>query len=358
MCGRSDEPGQYTRTRPNIERQIEIHEMIRAGEFPNCTTLAAHFNISEETVRRDINFMIERMQLPIDYDPQRHGYKFTKEVGNFSGVTVSEQELFQWGIVRRVLQQDGSHLSPALGALLDKVTRLLSPNAKYSFENINDIISFRPFGMEKVNHEKHQLISRAIDRERAIACNYRNHGQKKGYPCVLYPYHMTYANNRWYVLAGTPTRAKAFKYVLSRIDNPVMTKEKFKRPADFNPDKVFKECFRAMGGDKEYKIVIDFDRWGTDEVIDQLWHQTQEFVRNPDGTSRLTMTINSLEEIEGWILSFRKHAKVVTPVELIARVRNSSREVDGLYESPKVAEPVATQAVVSPVSQMPPQTAA
>jgi predicted DNA-binding transcriptional regulator YafY len=61
-------------TRPPLARMLEIHERIQKSHFPNCNRMAKEFEVSSRTVKRDIDFMKCRLNLPIEYDSHRYGY--------------------------------------------------------------------------------------------------------------------------------------------------------------------------------------------------------------------------------------------------------------------------------------------
>lgn len=42
--------------------------MIQNGEYPNCTTMAKEFEMSVRTLKRNIDFMKTRLNLPIGFD--------------------------------------------------------------------------------------------------------------------------------------------------------------------------------------------------------------------------------------------------------------------------------------------------
>lgn len=60
--------------RPPLERIVISWQMIRAGKFPNATVLADRLEVSTRTVRKDLEFMRERMGFTFDYDATRRGY--------------------------------------------------------------------------------------------------------------------------------------------------------------------------------------------------------------------------------------------------------------------------------------------
>ena len=67
-------------SRPPLERMLRIHQAIQSGKFPNATQLAAELEVSTKSFQRDLDFMRDRLELPIQYDSHRIGYHYTAEV--------------------------------------------------------------------------------------------------------------------------------------------------------------------------------------------------------------------------------------------------------------------------------------
>ena len=82
------------RSRPPLERMLRIHQALQSGKFPNASTLAREIEVAAKTIHRDIEFMRDRLGLPIEYDSARIGYHYTKEVSAFPNIQITEGELF------------------------------------------------------------------------------------------------------------------------------------------------------------------------------------------------------------------------------------------------------------------------
>lgn len=65
-------------TRPPLERIARIYAVLSAGVIKNCVQFAAEFEVSTRTVKRDLDFMRDRLRLPIEYDAQRYGFRLVK----------------------------------------------------------------------------------------------------------------------------------------------------------------------------------------------------------------------------------------------------------------------------------------
>src|SRR5437763_14910464 len=79
-------------SRPPLERMVKIHQAIQSGKFPNASTLARELEVSTKSIHRDIEFMRDRLELPIEYDGSRFGYAYTEEVSAFPTVQIPEGE--------------------------------------------------------------------------------------------------------------------------------------------------------------------------------------------------------------------------------------------------------------------------
>lgn len=61
--------------RPAFERMKIIWAFVRAGYHPNCTDLARLLETSTKSIQRDLDFLRDRLQLPITYNSAWHGFE-------------------------------------------------------------------------------------------------------------------------------------------------------------------------------------------------------------------------------------------------------------------------------------------
>ena len=55
--------------RASLERMMKIHRKIADGEYPNCRRMSGEFEMSVRTLKRDIEFMKDRLKMPIALEP-------------------------------------------------------------------------------------------------------------------------------------------------------------------------------------------------------------------------------------------------------------------------------------------------
>ena len=321
-------------SRPPIERMMQIHERIKSGTYPNCTQLAKEIEVTPRTIKRDVDFMRGGLNLPIEYDPLRWGYYYSRPVDQFPSLPTSEAEVFALLIAdKAVAQYHGTPWHRPLENAFRRLTGQLDREASYTLGNLDGAFSFRPLAPEDADLKMFQKLTQALKECRAIRFQYRNLGARKAVPRRVHPYHLACIDSHWYLFAHDVERKAMRTFVLSRMSGVTLTRTKFPKPRDFNVDEHLKGSFTVFKGKDDYEVVVEFDAWATDLIRKRRWHSSQEFTELKDGGSRLRFRLNSIEEMERFILSFGIHATVVRPKELVTRMERTAKELVKRYQA-------------------------
>lgn len=287
------------------------------------------------TVKRDVEFMVERLQLPIVYDQRKYGFYYSKPVHRFPGLPVTEAEIFALLVAHKAIgQYQGTPFQKPLAMAFRKLTGQLDAKERYSLDNLAEALSFRPFAPEDTDLRWFQVITRGLQERRALGFRYKNLGAKNAQQRLVHPYHLACIENHWYLFAFDVERQAIRTFSLSRLAEPKLTPHRFVVPKDFDPDEYLRGSFSVYKGKDDYEVVIDFDAWATDLVRGRQWHASQEFTELPGGQSRIRMRLNSIEEIERWVLTWGIHATVVRPQALAQRLRKAGEEFLARYPLP------------------------
>jgi predicted DNA-binding transcriptional regulator YafY len=319
-------------TRPPLERMMRIHERIKGGKYPNCKKLASESEVSARTIKRDVDFMKCRLNLPIEYDAKRYGYYYSEPVTQFPSVPVTEAEVFALLVAHKAIAQyQGTPFQAPLEAAFRKLAGQLNDQHSFSVGNLEQALSFRPFAPESPDLENFEILSRALQTERALQFSYRNLGAERAQGRKVHPYHVTCFDNRWYLVAHDPGRDALRTFALARMRSLEILPERFRRPKDFRIDDYLKGSFGIFNSDKDFEAVIHFDKWAAQLIRERRWHPTQEQTDLPGGGVRLRLRLNNLKELERWVLSWGTHATVVRPKMLCEEIRAAAAELAARY---------------------------
>lgn len=319
-------------SRPPLKRMMRMHQLIQNGELPTCPAVAKEFEISTRSVKRDVEYMKDSLNLPIEYDRVRGGFYYTKPVHAFPTVAVTEAEVFALFVAQKAIAQyQGTPFQAPLEAAFRTLTGQLDQSAQFTMSNLDGVLSFRPFAPEDTDLAVFQTITRAIQERRAVRFLYRNLGASKAQRRHVRPYHIACIENHWYLFAFDIDRGAMRTFVLTRLREPVLTGERFTIPQKFNASEYLRDSFSAFKGDQDYEIVVDFDAWAADLLRGRKWHASQRITELPSGGMRLSMRLSSLEEADRWVLNWGTHATVVRPQALVERIRATAKELSDRY---------------------------
>ena len=325
----------HLRSRPPLQRMLYIHQKLREGAFPNCSSLSRELELGcAKTVQRDISFMRDRLNLPVEYDSKRHGFYYAGPVEEFPAVGVTESELFALLIAQKALQHyQGTPFHKPLCSAFEKLGAVLDPQALVRLEGFGEALDIRVTGPEQLDAEVFQVVSRAVQQRQVLRFEYRKHAHERWLRRTLEPYQLVCANHRWYVVGRDRARQGMRMFVLHRLRRPEMVNDHFPRPADFSISQYLKGSLGIFRGTGDYEVVVDLDRWAADLCRGRRWHATQELVDLAGGGLRVVFRLDSLEEVSSWVLGWGEHARVVRPRALVERLRRTAAKMSELYSA-------------------------
>jgi proteasome accessory factor B len=274
-----------------------------------------------------------RLNMPIEYDSRRYGYYYSKPVENFPSMPMAEVEVFALLIADKALAQyHGTPWHTPLETAFKRLMGQLDPAASYTMSNLDSAISFRPFAPEETDLTIFERLTRSLQERREVTFQYRNLGAGEWNKRKTHPYHVACVDSHWYLFAFDLDRQAMRTFALSRMNDLTLTQKHFPKPKPFNLDEYLKGSFAVLKGRADHLVVVEFDVWATDLLRGRRWHSSQEFEVFSDGHSRLKMRLNSIKEVERFVLSFGTHARVVQPAELVARMKEVARALTQRYK--------------------------
>lgn len=325
---RQKKPARLTKamqfSRPPLARMMRVHQQLVAGGFPNCRKLADELEVSPKTIQRDIVFMRDRLGLPIEYDQLHFGFVYSEPVTHFPSVEVSQGEVVALFVAQKALEQyRGTSFEKPLRTAFDKITEGLSDRIGFQWSDVDSAISFRGIGTSVADLELFETVSRCVLESHELSFEYKKLGQADYETRRVQPYHLGCVENQWYLFGYCLIRKQLRTFALPRIRKVRDTRKGFQRPADFSIASHLGDSFGVFKGKGRQKVRVCFDMFASRLVSERIWHPSQKLKTLPDGVE-LTLTLDSLEEIERWILSWGNHARVLEPEALRERVRQTA----------------------------------
>ena len=90
----------------HLERLLQIDSLVRARERQTQGSLAQAVEVSERTIRNDLNFLRDRFFAPLEYD-RKQGWRYTEPNWRLPSISLSQGELFALILGARMLEAYG-----------------------------------------------------------------------------------------------------------------------------------------------------------------------------------------------------------------------------------------------------------
>ena len=320
-------------SRPPLERMQRIHQALHAGGFPNAITLADELEVTTKTVYRDIDFMRDRLGLPIDFDKLRNGYFYTEEVSAFPTFQITEGELFALIVAEKALQQyRGTSFEKPLLSAIRKMEQALPDTISLNLADVEQTISFRTTAEPVLNLGIFDTLAKATAARQQLEITYRKPGQPAPEHRVVDPYHLANINGEWFLFAYDHGRKDVRTFAPARILAAKETGKAFPRPQKFSLEKRLRDSFGVHSAEGEFDVGIRFDASVADYIREKRWHPSQKLTDLPDGSLELRMKLSSLVEIVRWVLAWGGRAVAIEPLALVEAVRDGARKLAERHE--------------------------
>jgi predicted DNA-binding transcriptional regulator YafY len=325
--------------RPLWRRLQTIHHEIKEGRHPNTSSLAAELSVSSKTVQRDLDYLRDELEAPIEFRREENGYVYTREDYVLPFLPVDGQDLFSIGVAAQVLELlGGTPLARSLRSCYERLARLMPPAVRLRPEIVREKLALRATAFRPVREDTWQAVAEALQKGIALSIRYRRPGEGPGEPRVIRPYAFVLAGRDWMVLAEDQAQDQVKNFYLARIDSPRLTAERYAIPKTFDADEFFRNTFGLfVGKGRAFRFRVRFSPEISDEVREMVWHPQQKIETDRDGSAILELPAESLREARRFILAYGQHAVALSPPELVADLAAQARAMAAMYSGARRA---------------------
>jgi predicted DNA-binding transcriptional regulator YafY len=302
--------------RTSLPRIYFIDSRIASGAYPNTSTLAAEYEVSEATISRDIELMRDRLNAPIAYDAARRGYYYTKKTYRLPAGYASAQDMLALGMAKTLLTlYRNTPLHDVADQLLDSITAPLEADGASRW--YRDRIVVPPVASTIIPEGIWEPIITGLRENRVIVFEYsgiRDEGYK---PRRVRPYQLLFDNGVWYLYGYAEERKAVRMFSLPRMRSAAAVSEIFTLPKDFDYRlRSDDSYFGVFAGEKRQQFSIAFYDDSVVWVRERQWAADQEIEDTDDGVVIYFSSTQYAKVLE-WVLSRGCAARPFSPKTLV-----------------------------------------
>lgn len=206
----------------NLHRIVWFDDQVRRKRYPNSTSLAERYEISNRQALRDIDYLVNSMGAPLQYIPKKRGYEYTEKtyILPYQVITEEEQKILSFLSYRYgQYRYENSTSDNRLSALF---SRLAGKNPKVT-DNY-PVFSVHPFIIETIH-----IISHAIEQQRQLFVYYFSEEHQAQKEIIVEPITILFQGNIDYLVAFNIEKNMEEHIDLTFITEVTLLDEPFER---------------------------------------------------------------------------------------------------------------------------------
>lgn len=309
--------------KPQYRRLLYIDKRLRDGGYPNCTTMAAEWEVSPKTIMRDLEYLRDELNAPVEYDARQHGYYYAEPNFRLPAITISESDLFAVCIAEKALQQfRKTPLHSRLASVFEKIEQSLPDHVSVQPAWIDSRISIFPDAATTIDPDVWDTTAAALRETRRVRLRHQSPGRDRAANREVDPYHLVGFKGEWYLIGYSHTHREVRTFALSRVKSVTHLDQTCEIPDDFDLDALTGDHFGIMWGAKTHRVRVHFDARIAPYIREREWHSKQSLTEKRDGGVTLSFPTSHLNEVKDWILSWGPGATALAPKSLVTQIRS------------------------------------
>ena len=308
------------------ERFYKIHQLLAARAAVRISEFLDALGVSRATFKRDLEYMRDRLNAPIEWDRERRGYRFAgdaAEAGRYQlpGLWFNPSEIRALLTMQHLLAdlQPGL-LEPHVKPLLARLRALLG-SGEHSAEEVERRIRIIHLGARRLALPQFELVANAVLDRRRLHIVYVGRGSNERTERDISPQRLVHYRENWYCDAWCHLRQDVRSFAVDAIQSAQPLDQKARSVPDRELDEVLAAGYGIFSGRKTVWAKLRFTPERARWVSAEQWHPRQKGRFDRDGSYLLELPFSDHRELAMDILRHGPHVEVVEPASLREAVK-------------------------------------
>ena len=313
----------------STERFYKIDQMINERKLVPFKELQDELEVSRATLKRDLEYMRNRLNAPIIWDRDAGGYRFDKVAPNIGGQYELPGLWFNSSEVHALLTMQhllanvdpGGILTPHIQPLMARLNALLGA-ADNTAEEIRKRILIVGQGKRKMKIEHFERVGSALLRRKRMVITYFARGKGETTEREVSPQRLVHYRENWYLDAWCHLRDGLRNFAVDSISRVEVVERKAKDVSRTAMDQELGPGYGIFTGQDVQQARLRFTPERARWVAHEQWHPNQKGSLEKDGSYVLDLPYADDRELIMDILKFGGDVEVLGPAALKKRVRD------------------------------------
>lgn len=310
-----------------LERFYRIDQLLQERKLVDRDNFISILEISPATFKRDLEYMRDRFNAPIIFDPELRGYRYensknSKTKFSLPGLWFSEQEIFALITMQQLLENldQGSIIGPHIQPFLARLDAVIGEGESSSKE-IRKRIKLVEMGRRVQGSHFFSEVGVALFKRQRIEIQYYARASNQITLREISPQRLIHYRDNWYLDAWCHMRDGLRGFSLDGIRAISTVNKKATEVSIKSLDQFLTASYGIFAGESKHVAKLKFTPERARWVAAELWHPDQKGSFDESGAYILEFPYSDDREL---LLDIAKHGaavEVLSPKALRDKVR-------------------------------------
>lgn len=315
------------------ERFYRIQGMLRTRRFVPIADFLGELEISRATFKRDIEYMRDRLHVPIEWDRESGGYRFTDGAveRELPGLWLSPREIHALLATEQLLDSlEPGILGAYLAPLRERLAAVLGDDSR-SAREVRRRIRLLPIARRRADPRFMEEVATGVLTRRRLRITHFNRLAGSRTEREVSPQRLVHYRNNWYVDTWCHLRNDVRSFSVDAIEAIEVLDAPAQEVDDKTLDEILAAGYGIFAGKQTQWAKLRFtplqSRWAEVEE----WHPSQRGRLEADGSYVLEVPYTDHRELLMDILRYGPDVEVLSPPSLREQVRARAVETVQRY---------------------------
>ena len=321
------------------ERFYTIDRLLRSRQGTTLRAMMEEMEVSRATVRRDLEYMRDRLAAPILWDNETRCYRYDSDAEGegedryaLPGLWFNASEVHALMTMEHLLSslQPGL-LEPHIEPLRSRIRRLLD-SGDHPAEEVTRRIRVLHMAARQADSEIFGVISHALLRRHRLELEHLNRRTGAVTCRTVSPQRLAHYRDNWYLDSWCHLRKGLRSFAVDAIQAAeIVEDQKAKDVTEAQLEKVLGTGYGIFAGEHTREAVLRFSPEASRWVAREKWHSRQRGELNEDGSYTLTIPYADETELVMDIMRHGADVEVLAPDSLRQAVHRRLGEAASRY---------------------------
>lgn len=325
------------------ERFYRIEALIKSRGCVGFDALMAELEVSRATLKRDLQYLRDRMNAPIVYSAFDRGYKFQADPRDAAqanhqlpGVWFSEREIIALLTMHQLVQglDSSGVLARHLQPWLDKLHGMLGASEQEAGQMMKRIrivsATHRP-----VASKWFELFGDALLKRRRVHMRYQSRGRNEMTERDVSPQRLVHYRSTWYLDAWCHSKETLLRFALDAVDQASVLEQKAKDVSLKTVEGELDGGYGIFAGSKAQWATLLFQPGAAQWVSREEWHTQQKTRWLADGRYEMRLPYTNETELVMDVLRQGAGVEITAPAGLRLSMQKRVLEMAKMYDEPE-----------------------